>query len=53
MDDKQYTRIALTNGQIASFELPTKLNSRDIAILKSQIEVLELQTEDDEEKTPV
>ncbi|WP_179288771.1 hypothetical protein [Bacillus velezensis] len=53
MDDKQYARIALTNGQFAGFELPTNLNSRDIAILKSQIEVLELQTEDDEEKTPV
>ncbi|MCY7442905.1 MULTISPECIES: hypothetical protein [Bacillus amyloliquefaciens group] len=53
MDDKQYARISLTSGQIASFELPTNLNSRDIAILKSQIEVLELQMEDDEEKTPV
>lgn len=53
MDNKQYVNIALTNGQYAEFELPTALNSRDIAILKSQVEVLELQTEDDEEKTPL
>ncbi|MCP6682980.1 hypothetical protein [Bacillus nakamurai] len=51
--ETQYARIALTNGQYAAFEMPTELNRKDIAILKSQIEVLELQTEDDEEKTPV